>query len=102
MFFLFKKIEKEVFLNTPSFSDLPRTTPAKYKRKTTGRGTHKKKKRRVDSLTQSSTSEVDSPVKKVSISMDTFTDDEDDYVLRKDGKEKSEDEREEFESSSDS
>ena len=38
-------------------------------------------------VAQSSTSEVDSPVKKVSISMDTFSDDEDDYVLRRDGDE---------------
>ena len=87
MFFLFKKIDVEVALNTPSFSDLPRNPPSPSKRKTTGRGAHKKKKSRIDVLAQSSTSEVDSPVKKVSISMDTFSDDEDDYVLRRDGDE---------------
>ena len=84
MFFLFKKINTDVTINTPSFSDLPNKSPSPSKRKSTGRATHKKKKSRIDSLTQSSTSEVDSPVKKVSISMDTFSDDEDDYVLRRD------------------
>ena len=85
MFVLFKKIDTEVFVNTPSFSDLPRDPPANAKRKQTGRGAHKKaKKSRVDSLTQSTESEVDSPVKTLVIDMDAFTDDEQDYVLRND------------------
>ena len=85
MFVLFKKIDTEVFINTPSFSDLPRDPPANAKRKQTGRGAHKKaKKSRVDSLTQSTESEVDSPVKTLVIDMDAFTDDEQDYVLRND------------------
>jgi len=85
MFVLFKKIDTEVFVNTPSFSDLPRKPPATAKRKQSGRGAHKKsKKSRVDALTQSTESEVDSPVKTLVIDMDAFTDDEQDYVLRND------------------
>ena len=85
MFVLFKKIDEDVFVNTPSYSDLPRTTPPTKKRKSTGRGGHKKKKSRVDALAQtSSTSEVDSPLKSYVIDLDAFTDDEQDYELRND------------------
>lgn len=84
MFVLFKKIDTEVFINTPSFADLPRKAPSNVKRKSKGRGGHKRKKPRVEALNQSSTSEVDSPVKRVIIELDTFTDDEQDYQLRND------------------
>ena len=85
MFVLFKRVDTEVFINTPSFSDLPREAPVNKKRKSTGRGAHKKKKKsRVDAL-ESSTSEVDSPAKTLVIDMDACTDDDqEDYVLRND------------------
>ena len=81
MFYLFKQVDKKVFENTPTYAQLPATPPVKFKRKTRGRGSHKRnKKARVEVIPSSS--EVESPMKTVSIRMDTFTDDESDYEIR--------------------